>query len=463
MGIQRKWSDKSVLKFIKEHGTLVENDPINIIRDLARSIVLEGFTKGWQGPPFDMIKLAQLKGISVSPNSNVLDGRVIPLKNKKLGIEYNPNQNQSRINFSIAHEIGHTLFPDCREKIRNRNTKEEILIENNWELEFLCNVAASEFLLPYAEFSQEANSAPFNLETIKRLANRYKASIESVFLRYTEVINKPCTVAIASYEMDGKLKVEYSKPSEQSDLTFETGFEIPESSIAYKCVRPGTDGFTHPNQFESYFGKEYSIFAIGIGSLKHSSGLRVGIFFIPRGMADLPDNLIRTVSGDATLPQGEGNKLIVQVVNSSAAVGSGFGKAISDRYPDAKKRLRNWKKDGKDFTLGKTQTFRVTSDIWICQILAQKGLHPTKTEIPLKYWALRECLMDLEGEANDLNATVHMPPIGAGQAGGDWKVIEGMIHSELASKGIDVTVYFLHGMNPSKKTETETLTLFNQF
>lgn len=460
--MRRTWTDKSVVKLIEKYGTTGEQNPIHLIREIARELVLKSFTKGWQGPPFDMVKLAELEGIFVSPNSNVVDGRIIPQPRGKYEIEYNPNQSRSRINFSIAHEIAHTFFPDCREKVRNRYSKEEIQLENNWELEFLCNVAASELLLPYAEFSREANALPLNLETIKHLADRYNASIESVFLRFTEVIDKPCTVAIASYGMNGKLIVEYSKPSKDSDLKFDTGVEVPENSIAYKCIRPGAEGFTAPGRFERYNKSNYSIFAIGLGSLKHSTGLRVGIFFIPSEKADMPEKLIRTVNGDATQPQAEGNKLIIQMVNSSAAVGSGFGRAMNKAYPETKKRLNDWKKNRSDFRLGKTQTFQVSGDTWVCQILAQQGLKPTKTEIPLKYWALRDCLSEVFYEAKDLNASIHMPAIGAGQAGGDWGVIEGMIHTELVSKGANVTVYFLHGMNTLPKSES-TLTLFDQF
>lgn len=461
MNMRRKWNDESVVKLIEKYGTQGEKNPINLIRETARELVLKSFTKGWQGPPFDMVKLAELEGILVSPNSNVLDGRIIPQARGKYQIEYNPNQSRNRINFSIAHEIAHTFFPDCRDKVRNRYSKESIQLENNWELEFLCNVAASELLLPYAEFSREANSLPLNLETIKFLASRYNASIESVFLRFTEVVDAPCTVAIASYGMNGKLTIEYSKPSKESNLKFETGYQIPISSIAYKCIRPGVEGFTYPGSSEEYDNKGYSIFAIGLGALKHSTGLRVGIFFIPTEKADLPEKLIRTVNGDATQPQGDGKKLIIQMVNSSASVGSGFGRAMTKAYPESKLKLQNWKNNRSDFRLGKIQTFQVSSDVWVCQILAQHGLNPSKTEIPLKYWALRDCLSEVYLEAKDLGASIHMPAIGAGQAGGDWGVIEGMIHTELVSKGSNVTVYFLHGTNTLPKSES-TLTLFDQ-
>ena len=60
--------------------------------------------------------------ISVIPNSEIYDARVVE-KNKQFQIEYNPNKSQTRIRFSLAHEIAHTLFPDCARMIRNRSVK----------------------------------------------------------------------------------------------------------------------------------------------------------------------------------------------------------------------------------------------------------------------------------------------------------------------------------------------------
>lgn len=46
-------------------------------------------------------------------------------------------------------------------------------------------------------------------------------------------------------------------------------------------------------------------------------------------------------------------------------------------------------------------------------------------------------------EALELEASVHMPRIGCGLAGGRWEKIEPIISDELTSHGIEVTVYDL--------------------
>ena len=82
------------------------------------------------------MQLAEILGIPVSPNESIQDARIIPF-NTGFQIEYNPIQKRSRINFSISHEIGHFLFPDCAHSIRNREKK-----SFDKELELLCDIAA---------------------------------------------------------------------------------------------------------------------------------------------------------------------------------------------------------------------------------------------------------------------------------------------------------------------------------
>src|SRR5213592_4606037 len=105
--MDRKWRNRSVLRLIKEFNYNISSDPVEIIRAIARDLVLRAFTNGWSGPPFDVIGLAKILGFEVMPNDLVVDARISPKSKNKFLIEYNPFQNPSRINFSLAHEIGH--------------------------------------------------------------------------------------------------------------------------------------------------------------------------------------------------------------------------------------------------------------------------------------------------------------------------------------------------------------------
>src|SRR5436189_4717825 len=71
----KSWHHKSVVNLIKESGN---PNPEEEIRNRARELVLKAFTKEWTGPPFDIIALAQMLGIEVSPNDGTPDARISP-------------------------------------------------------------------------------------------------------------------------------------------------------------------------------------------------------------------------------------------------------------------------------------------------------------------------------------------------------------------------------------------------
>ena len=132
------WTNRSVVEF----AAGVE-DPVKKMEEEARQAVLDAVDRGWNGPPFDPIELAKIRGIPVRPNAALADARVFWAEDG-YEIEYNPHRPRGRVNFSIAHEIAHTFFPDCAEAVRNRSR--ERWEAPDWELEVLCNVGAAEHL-----------------------------------------------------------------------------------------------------------------------------------------------------------------------------------------------------------------------------------------------------------------------------------------------------------------------------
>jgi hypothetical protein len=100
----QSWSNVSVLKLA---GDL---NPVEVISAKVRDLIFEAFEKGWSGPPYDPFALAALRGIEVAPSENVVDAQILTGKGGSLRILFNPDQSAARINYSVAHEIGHSLF-----------------------------------------------------------------------------------------------------------------------------------------------------------------------------------------------------------------------------------------------------------------------------------------------------------------------------------------------------------------
>src|SRR5579872_330754 len=112
------WTHRSVY-------ALGSTDPVEDIKTRARSIVLDAIEKGWHGPPYDPSQLAEMLGIQLRPDPDVLDARTRS-ESGRFVIDFNPLRPQARLRFSLAHEIAHTLFPDCAEEVRHRATHEHM-------------------------------------------------------------------------------------------------------------------------------------------------------------------------------------------------------------------------------------------------------------------------------------------------------------------------------------------------
>jgi hypothetical protein len=59
----------------------------------------------------------------------------------------------------------------------------------------------------------------------------------------------------------------------------------------------------------------------------------------------------------------------------------------------------------------------------------------------VRYEAIDAGLALLADKALELEASVHMPRIGCGLAGGKWSRVEPLISERLVARGVPVTVY----------------------
>lgn len=77
----------------------------------------------------------------------------------------------------------------------------------------------------------------------------------------------------------------------------------------------------------------------------------------------------------------------------------------------------------------------------MANMIGQHGIKHGSSGPPIRYEAVAKCLEKVAEKAKELGASVHMPRIGCGLAGGDWSKIEPLIEESLISSGIAVTVY----------------------
>lgn len=147
------------------------------------------------------------------------------------------------------------------------------------------------------------------------------------------------------------------------------------------------------------------------------------------------------LKGDATNPNVPGNKIITHICNDIGAWGKGFVLAVSKRWSKPENEYKNWFKGENNFVLGEVQFVQVSNDIYVANMIGQKDIKKSKSDTPIRYEAVDECLRKVGEKAKELSATVHMPRIGCGLAGGKWEEIEKLINKNLSCKNIDVYVY----------------------
>ena len=99
-------------------------------------------------------------------------------------------------------------------------------------------------------------------------------------------------------------------------------------------------------------------------------------------------------------------------------------------------------KTKKIFILGEIQIVQVEEDIFVCNMIGQhKTITNSKGILPIHYEAVEKCLEKLANEALKLKASIHMPRIGCGLAGGKWEEIEPIIERTLLKNNVEVYVY----------------------
>ncbi|MFF7750968.1 macro domain-containing protein [Streptomyces sp. NPDC007971] len=152
---------------------------------------------------------------------------------------------------------------------------------------------------------------------------------------------------------------------------------------------------------------------------------------------------IMYVRGDATVPSVKGAKVIAHVCNDIGGWGKGFVLALSRRWPEPEAAYRAWHRGRakNDFGLGAVQLVKVDPYVWVANMVGQRGIRRGSKGVPVRYEAIDAALGRLAGQVIELGASVHMPRIGCGLAGGTWSRIEPLITERLVERGIAVTVY----------------------
>jgi O-acetyl-ADP-ribose deacetylase (regulator of RNase III) len=311
---------------------------------------------------------------------------------------------------------------------------------DDWQLEMLCNVAAAEFLLPIGALSRTSNLKP-SVDAILDLRQRYEASAEAALLRIRRLTREPA-MAFACHRdgKSGRYIIEYAAPTAGTRWSLRPGSQLPAHTAAAECT---AIGFT-AKQIEKWphFGV-IRVECVGIAPLPRDVYPRVIGFLCPSEPQPVNDISIKYIRGDATAPRGSDQKLLLQIVNDDAITwgGGGFALAVKRRWPSAQREFTSYVTSNKrSLRLGNVITCKAEEDLTLVSIVAQHGYGPSP--IPrIRYGVLKDALDNVSQLAKTQNASVHMPRLGTGLAGGAWSVVEEIVSDSLIQSGVTVTVY----------------------
>ncbi|MFH1788267.1 MAG: ImmA/IrrE family metallo-endopeptidase [Candidatus Altiarchaeota archaeon] len=167
--------------------------------------------RGHDRPPFTPQEYSPLVGISKIEKADLGDvGAVLLRFYDKTVVRTNKNDSRLRQNFSFAHEIAHILYSELKlEQYTNsieyrfpNVTDQERAKERDKER--LCNIAATELLMPEEVFARYLTRAGLSIDSVKTMARLFEVSFQAAAIRIAEVSMEPCIMLLWRMNQRGK-------------------------------------------------------------------------------------------------------------------------------------------------------------------------------------------------------------------------------------------------------------------
>jgi Zn-dependent peptidase ImmA (M78 family) len=159
--------------------------------------------RGHAEPPFMSEEYMDLFGIKsiVKADLGSTSGLLLRFQDGYV-IKVNQKHSLTRQNFSCAHEIGHILFSGLQleryvQTIEYRTFNPEREDELRYKTtEHLCDMAASQLLMPESIFDEYLKKYGLSVDTVEKMARLFKVSFTAAAIRIAEVSQQPCIAVL---------------------------------------------------------------------------------------------------------------------------------------------------------------------------------------------------------------------------------------------------------------------------
>jgi Zn-dependent peptidase ImmA (M78 family) len=162
---------------------LDESDPEAAMRQAcARLLERIGYQTG-QPSMDDLLMAVEAK---VTQSSMDESGRLLA-EIDYYDIKVRASEPGTRQRFTVGHEIGHIILLETL--VSHGDALPELLHSHTSRIvERLCDVAASELLLPMGDFKYQATAVPLTYERLMAIARSYGMSLDAILVRLTEIL-----------------------------------------------------------------------------------------------------------------------------------------------------------------------------------------------------------------------------------------------------------------------------------
>jgi hypothetical protein len=156
--------------------------------------ILRAIEPAWRPPPFDPLLVARVLGVGCVPVGAAWPVGALASLRGRPAICYRSALPVGQRNLTLFHELAHALFPDFAEDRRYWQAGSARLLGPDRLPEHLCDLAATEFLMPMDVFRRDLSDGRFGAGRVAELCRRYAAPEEAVCLRMIEADAACCAL-----------------------------------------------------------------------------------------------------------------------------------------------------------------------------------------------------------------------------------------------------------------------------
>lgn len=252
--MKRRWTSPEAAALCKATG---ETNPVVAVTKRATALLDEA---GFEGPPFPPEVLASFQSVREIRRKQMRSAARLVPEPRGLVIEVNQDHSLGKQNFSIDHEVMHTVMPSYTGQAID--DVETGAFAANQEEELLCDIGAAMLLLDARWLSPLTSDAGLSIKTLFDMAEKFGASLQATARQIAGLNLSPCAfifwemgynkteravakkTALPGFEKlvmpQPKLRAQYPYRSASFDYFIPSNKSVEESSLVSSCYQDET-------------------------------------------------------------------------------------------------------------------------------------------------------------------------------------------------------------------------------